>query len=184
MLRVLPALGARAEPPAPRLPTGPISATVDLTRTGEPIDRRMYGYFIELLGNMFEGGMWAEKLGDRKFYYPVTSDSGPARNLRGAQPWRPLGPGTRVAMDSAHVWVGKHSPRVALEAGTPRGIQQGGLSLTQGRAYIGRVVLATDATVTATAGRQRTRPRRDGEPGLGRRRRRPPDRDDPRLICD
>jgi len=138
--------------PARALPAGPITATIDLVRTGAPIDRRMYGYFIEDLGSMFEGGMWAEKLGDRKFYYPVASDSGARRNLRGASPWRPLGPDTRVVMDSARAWVGKHSPRIALVAGTPRGIQRAGLALTRVRGYTGRVVLATDGALTSTGG--------------------------------
>jgi alpha-N-arabinofuranosidase len=138
--------------PPPALPTGPISATIDLSRTAEPIDRRLYGYFIENLGNMFEGGMWAEKLGDRKFFYPVTSDSGPARNTRGAERWRPLGQGAQITMDSSRAWVGKHSPRVALEATVPRGLQQGGLSLTRGRNYTGRLVLATDAAATGSSG--------------------------------
>ncbi|NJD09861.1 MAG: hypothetical protein FIB01_05245, partial [Gemmatimonadetes bacterium] len=50
---VQPALAQGREPPPPPLPTGPITATVDLGRTGEPIDRRLYGYFMENLGNMF-----------------------------------------------------------------------------------------------------------------------------------
>ena len=40
--------------------TGPVAATIDLTRTGEPIDRRLYGYFIDVQTEFYigDGGTW------------------------------------------------------------------------------------------------------------------------------
>lgn len=135
--------------PGRRLPTGPIHATVDIGRTGAAINPYLYGYFIENLGSMWNGGLWAEMLSDRKFYHPVEEPSG-ARPQgrggfgRGGPSWQPLGTGTRVVMDRAHAWVGAHSPSVALSSGTARGIRQGGLPLEEGRDYTGHVVLSAD----------------------------------------
>lgn len=132
--------------------TGPaldlITATVDVTRTGAPIDPLLYGYFIENLGSIFEGGLWAEKLGDRKFFHAVTNDSAltpPNSRSRWVPRWWPVGPEGAVRMDSARAWVGKHSPRVALDPGSARGIRQPGIPVSEGRRYTGRVVLAADA---------------------------------------
>jgi len=139
---------ARAQGPgfgAEPVRSGPITATVDASRIGAHIDPLLYGYFIENLGNIFEGGLWAEMLGDRKFYDPVTEDTAAPRTgrFRLVGRWRPLA-GTRVDMDSAHAWVGRHSPSVALDPGSARGIQQRGLGLIEGKAYTGRIVLAAD----------------------------------------
>ncbi|MBR4741012.1 MAG: hypothetical protein IK074_07615, partial [Bacteroidales bacterium] len=48
-----------------------IEATVHLDQEGAPIHPFVHGMFTELLGNMFENGIWAEMLSDRKFFYPV-----------------------------------------------------------------------------------------------------------------
>ena len=45
---------------------------IDVTQTGEPISPYIYGQFIEHLGCCIYGGIWAEMLEDRKFFYPVT----------------------------------------------------------------------------------------------------------------
>ena len=48
---------------------------IDLNRTGEPISKYIYGQFIEHLGRCIYGGIWAEMLEDRKFYYPVDGEA-------------------------------------------------------------------------------------------------------------
>lgn len=48
---------------------GPV--TVDVTKEREPISPYIYGQFIEHLGRCIYGGIWAEMLEDRKFYYPI-----------------------------------------------------------------------------------------------------------------
>jgi len=45
---------------------------VKLSQTREPISPYIYGQFIEHLGRCIYGGIWAEMLEDRKFFYPVT----------------------------------------------------------------------------------------------------------------
>ncbi len=44
-------------------------------RSGAPISPLVYGQFIEHLGRCIYGGLWAEMLEDRKFFYPVTGDA-------------------------------------------------------------------------------------------------------------
>lgn len=59
---------------------------IDITQTKEPISPYIYGQFIEHLGRCIYGGIWAEMLEDRKFYYPVTGEA-PAGNVH---TWRPV----------------------------------------------------------------------------------------------
>ncbi|MGH7989196.1 MAG: alpha-L-arabinofuranosidase C-terminal domain-containing protein, partial [Limisphaerales bacterium] len=54
-----------------------VSVKVDTQKTGAPISKYIYGQFIEHLGNCFYGGLWAEMVSDRKFYYPITDDYNP-----------------------------------------------------------------------------------------------------------
>jgi len=124
----------------------PVAMTVDAGKPGPPISPYIYGFFTELLSNCYEGGMWAEMLGDRKFFYPVNSSQEltPPNSRKFVARWRPIGPDEFVKMDPQHAWVGEHSPLVKLEAATPHGIQQAGLALRKGRKYSGRVILAAD----------------------------------------
>ena len=123
----------------------------------------MYGQFIEHLGRCIYGGLWAEMLEDRKFYYPVTGEA-PAwetitpstRSFDGAgkpyellvrSPWLIIGEKRAVTMVKDGAFVGEHSPRVALPgAGKPAGLMQERLGLQDGREYVGRIVLAGDAS--------------------------------------
>jgi alpha-N-arabinofuranosidase len=127
--------------------------TVDANKTGPAINPLVYGYFTELLSNMYEGGPWAEMLGDRKFFYPVDSKptQTPPNSRRFAGRWRPVGPDEFVTMDARQVWVGKQSPVIRLDGTTPHGIQQAGLGLVQGKQYTGRVILAAEPGVTIKA---------------------------------
>ena len=75
-------------------------ATIDASKKGQPISKYIYGQFIEHLGRCIYGGIWAEMLEDRKFYYPVDrvydpqADTDPATEtfpiLRGS-PWKIIG---------------------------------------------------------------------------------------------
>ena len=59
---------------------------VDATATRPQISHYIYGQFIEHLGRCIYGGLWAEMLEDRKFYYPITGE---------APPWTLFKPGNR-----------------------------------------------------------------------------------------
>ncbi len=123
-----------------------LTMQVDASKTGPPISPYMYGFFSEFLHNMYEDGLWAEMLGDRKFFYPVNSNpvQTPPNSRTFVSRWRPVGPDEVVVMDREHAYVGEHSPEIMLDASTPHGIQQAGLGLEKGKSYTGRVILAAD----------------------------------------
>ena len=101
--------------------------TLDATTTGAPISKYIYGQFIEHLGRCIYGGIWAEMLEDRKFFYaPGAPES----------PWKPLG---QVDMRTENAYVGEHTPRAT---GKDSGLQQSGLGLVNGARYTGRIALA------------------------------------------
>src|SRR5215472_11974141 len=97
----------------------PVAVTVDAARTSEPISPYIYGQFIEHLGRCIYGGIWAEMLEDRKFFFPVTADYNPYRSLRdtefpvvGASPWQIIGDTNGVTMVKKDAFVGNHTPRI------------------------------------------------------------------------
>ena len=113
---------------------------IDTGKTGAPINPFVYGQFIEHLGRCIYGGIWAEMLEDRKFYYPVTADYAPYQNLTdtaypavSASPWQIIGPADSISMVKEGAFVGEHSPLV--HAGS--GLRQLDLGVVQGRAYTG-----------------------------------------------
>jgi alpha-N-arabinofuranosidase len=111
--------------------------TIEADKTGAPISPYLYGQFIEHLGRCIYGGIWAEMLDDRKFYYDVGAKE---------SPWQPVGPAKLVAMSAEQPMVGAHAPRVSLAGdATPHGIVQRGLGLVAGKEYVGYVWLAGDA---------------------------------------
>jgi alpha-N-arabinofuranosidase len=136
---------------------------VDAAAVGAPISPYVYGQFIEHLGRCIYGGLWAEMLEDRKFFYPVTGEApawemyqpGP-RSWDGAgvpyellvrSPWMIVGDKKAVTMAREGAYVGEHSPRVTLPGGgVAAGLVQERLGLQDGREYLGRVVLAADAS--------------------------------------
>jgi len=127
--------------------TQPVNATIDASKTSAPISKYVYGQFLEHIAGIVNNGIWAEMLDDRKFFYPITSHppAEPAgRSWRRAAPrhWTPIGAEEFVTMDSAHPYVGDHTPQVKLSSTEPHGIQQAGLAVRKGKSYTGRVVLA------------------------------------------
>ena len=112
-------------------------AVIDVSRTGPPISKYIYGQFIEHLGQCIYNGIWAEMLEDRKFFYPVEAAE---------SPWKTVGKPGCVKMIEKDAFVGAQTPQVELDGGEARGIMQSDLWLVAGKDYVGRVVLAGDAT--------------------------------------
>jgi alpha-N-arabinofuranosidase len=152
--------------PAPAGPAEPVGTpvTIDASAVGAPISPYVYGQFIEHLGRCIYGGLWAEMLEDRKFYYPVTGDApawemytpgprswdgeGHPYELLVRSPWLVIGDRKAVSMAREGAYVGEHSPRLSLAgAERPVGLVQERLGLVDGREYVGRIVLAADAGV-------------------------------------
>ena len=138
---------------------------IDTTRTREPISPYVYGQFIEHLGRSIYGGLWAEILEDRKFYYPVTGRApawemftpgprswdgeGHPYELLMRSPWMVVGDPGAVTMDKQRAFTGEHTPVVRLPGkGAGAGLMQERLGLVEGKRYVGRVVLAGDASAT------------------------------------
>ena len=131
---------------------------IDASKTQEPISQYIYGQFIEHLGRCIYGGLWAEMLEDRKFYYPIKDDfdpwgtatdrqwnAGPFQYLK-ASPWRVIGPAGTVTMDKTHAYTGEQAPLVHLPGdGSGVGISQDGLAMVNGKEYVGRIILAGDS---------------------------------------
>ncbi|MHC4110353.1 MAG: glycoside hydrolase family 127 protein, partial [Planctomycetota bacterium] len=134
--------------------TTKLSVTIDAGETGEPISKFIYGQFIEHLGRCIYGGIWAEMLEDRKFYYPITANYDPYRAasgvskdnpfaIVGASPWQIVGQADSVTMVKEGSFVGEHTPEIkVLWGGEPSGIRQNALGLVKGKSYTGYIVFA------------------------------------------
>ena len=117
----------RAQAPVP-------AVTIDAAAVRAPMSKYIYGQFIEHLGRCIYGGIWAEMLEDRKFFYPVADRD---------SPWAILGEPRSESMTTANVFVGEHSPEFEFDGTSgPAGISQAGLGVVAGARYTGRVLLA------------------------------------------
>ena len=106
------------------------TVSVNLNQTSEPISKYIYGQFIEHLGRCIYGGIWAEMLEDRKFYYPVDGQApawtmykpgmrsydgeGHPYELLTRSPWMIIGDKKAVSMMTENSYVGEHTPRITL----------------------------------------------------------------------
>ena len=135
---------------------------VDASAVGAPLSPWVYGQFIEHLGRCIYGGLWAEMLEDRKFFYPVTGEApawemyqpgprswdgeGHPYELLVRSPWMILGDKSAVSMAKDAAYAGEHSPRLTLPGGERSlGLMQERLGLVEGREYVGRIVLRGEA---------------------------------------
>jgi len=140
--------------------TGPKSKetlTIKLSETKEPISQYIYGQFTEHLGRCIYGGIWAEMLEDRKFYYPVTDRFNPWSTSKDDQwkagefkvltgsPWKRVGPEGKIRMSETNPFTGQHTPEIVLSSSVPTGISQEGLYLKNGMLYKGHIVLSASA---------------------------------------
>jgi len=127
-------------------------ATIYAGETGAPLSKYIYGQFIEHLGRCIYGGIWAEMLEDRKFFYGVGAQGSPWRVFLGPQGASPadLVVGGELKMVPRQSFVGEHTPWMKLKGnGQAFGISQNGLGLRAGQDYVGRIVLACTADVEA-----------------------------------
>ncbi|MHC4169814.1 MAG: alpha-L-arabinofuranosidase C-terminal domain-containing protein [Planctomycetota bacterium] len=123
---------------------------IDPAKTKEPISQFIYGQFIEHLGRCIYGGIWAEMLEDRKFYFPVTADYRPygGRGITeerplpvvSASPWQIVGSAELVRMVEEDSFVGDHTPLI----GSGAGIRQLDLGLVKNKQYRGYIWLKGD----------------------------------------
>ena len=144
----------------------PSPVVVNIKQTAEPISPYIYGQFIEHLGECIYGGIWAEMLQDRKFFYPVTGETpawdffrigedsytgaGYPIELLRRSPWMILGNKQLFSMSKDNPYVGEHTPTLNLGDKGMGGIYQERLAVVKGKQYTGRVILSgsSDATVS------------------------------------
>jgi len=122
------------------------SITIEAGKTGEPISKYIYGQFIEHQGRCIYGGIWAEMLEDRKFFYPINFYF-PWGENKNKSPWKPVGFDTIVVMNRQNSYVGEHTPQINLDGQIQRGIMQDSLALRNGKKYEGRIILAGSNSV-------------------------------------
>jgi len=142
-------LGTQLAHAQPEAPAGSvITANVDTSQVAEPVSPYIYGGFIEHIGPLIYRSMWSEVIDDRKFYFPISSKDQPAPAGNAARAarlalnkWRPVGGDDVVSMDKDRPFVGEHSPSIRLDASSPHGIRQAGLTLVSGKPYTGRIFL-------------------------------------------
>ena len=132
-----------------------ISATIDASKTGAPISKNIYGQFLEHGGDIVNNGVWAEMLADRKFFYPVASSAPtppPVIANAGGNPrfrrtptrwWAPVGGDSAVTMDTNSPYTGEHTPLIKLDAKGAHGLSESGIAVRKGKAYTGRIILAS-----------------------------------------
>ncbi len=125
------------------------TVTIDASQKAEPISELIYGQFIEHMGRCIYGGIWAEMLEDRKFHYPVPAEgdiwgrTGAGARVLRASPWKVIGSADAVTMSTEEPLSGEHEPAITVN-GQPAGIYQEELGLVNGKAYVGRIVMAGD----------------------------------------
>lgn len=132
------------------------TVAIDAMKTRPPISPLIYGQFIEHLGRCIYGGIWAEMLEDRKFFFPIEADYHPYRNapedaaqlfpIVARSPWQISGPPDAVAMVAKDAFVGAHTPVIQPGAA----IQQNDLALVKDRKYTGYVWLKSAGTGRVT----------------------------------
>lgn len=108
------------------------NVTINTSVKSEPMPVYIYGQFIEHLGRCIYGGIWAEMLEDRKFWYvPGVRES----------PWRISGESSMLEMDTKNPFTGAHTP-VLSAAGLKKAIIfQENLGLKESLVYEGSIVL-------------------------------------------
>ena len=122
----------------------PARVTIHADETQPEINPFIYGQFIEHLGRCIYGGIWAEMLEDRKFYFPISEAYQPYKSLVdtsfpvvGASPWQIIGDAQGLSMVKQAPFVGEQTPQ--FKAGT--GIRQNDLGVVAGKNYVGYIWL-------------------------------------------
>jgi alpha-N-arabinofuranosidase len=105
---------------------------IDLSATKEPMSEYIYGQFIEHLGRCIYGGIWAEMLEDRKFWYTPGEDK---------SPWQVNGNQSMFSVDKTTPFVGERTPVLETDANGSASMKQSDLGLKPNLVYNGHIVL-------------------------------------------
>ncbi|MCK5820980.1 MAG: hypothetical protein KAH17_03795, partial [Bacteroidales bacterium] len=111
------------------------SISIDLQQEQEIMQDYVYGQFIEHLGRCIYGGIWAEMLEDRKFYY--------APNER-LSPWTTEGVKESLLINRTNSFVGDLTPGLKSSGQEEIKLIQSGLGIHENMSYSGRIVLKSE----------------------------------------
>lgn len=111
---------------------------LDVRKEQARMSEYIYGQFIEHLGKCIYGGIWAEMIEDRKFWYEPGT---------GRSPWKIEGGKELLSMDKASSYVGEQTP--VLESSRQGAIllQQDGLGIRKDVRYKGRIILKSSGEI-------------------------------------
>lgn len=133
--------------------TAQVQVRVDVNQKSPVISDKLFGMFMENLGNEDVGNLsddclWAELIDDRKFFYPISNSEmlEPINKKEAINRWRPIGK-TVVGMDEKFPFVGKHSPIISVGANST-GIEQSGIALVAKKKYNGHIWVKTEGNLT------------------------------------
>jgi alpha-N-arabinofuranosidase len=112
--------------------------TVNTSEKAQAMPVYIYGQFIEHLGRCIYGGIWAEMLEDRKFWYvPGTRES----------PWRISGVQEMLSMNSYDPFTGAQTPVLSVDGEKKAILQQENLGLKENLDYNGRIILRSSGNI-------------------------------------
>ncbi|MBN2698427.1 MAG: hypothetical protein JXR52_06340 [Bacteroidales bacterium] len=114
--------------------------TIDASGEKEPMPLYIYGQFIEHLGRCIYGGIWAEMIDDRKFWYE------PGDRM---SPWTISGNRILLKMDRSNSFVGDQTPVMACRGEEKAILRQDGLGLRPEMDYNGRIILKSSGSVNS-----------------------------------
>ncbi|HEX2977183.1 MAG TPA: hypothetical protein VHO68_14705, partial [Bacteroidales bacterium] len=111
---------------------------INVSERAQAMPVYIYGQFIEHLGRCIYGGIWAEMLEDRKFWYvPGTRES----------PWRVSGVPELLSMDTREPFTGAQTPVLAADGDKKAILLQENLGLKENLDYKGRIVLKSSGNI-------------------------------------
>ena len=113
--------------------------SVNTAERSEPMPVYIYGQFIEHLGRCIYGGIWAEMLEDRKFWYvPGSRESA----------WKLQGENSMFSMETSNPFTGNQTPVLGCRDDVKAVMYQENLGLKENLDYNGRIVLKTLGKIT------------------------------------
>lgn len=111
---------------------------IDAANEKEPMPEYIYGQFIEHMGKCIYGGIWAEMLDDRKFWYA------PGETM---SPWKIEGDKAQVQLEKHNSYTGEQTPILVSNSISSISLKQVGLGLKEGVKYSGRAVLKSSGNI-------------------------------------
>lgn len=113
------------------------SVVLNMTQKKEPMSPYLYGQFIEHMGKCIYGGIWAEMLEDRKFYYTPNAKK---------SPWKVNIDTATITQDKSHSFAKRVLPVLSF-SGKNLVLSQENLAVFANKNYEGRLVFSADKTV-------------------------------------